>query len=448
MEQDEYQQRVSVLESEMEVIKQEETLSDDPEIDDGSNNVVYLANDDFLHGTYRITEPGIYILTEDIVLEFNAPSEEERSADTFSPNNYDEFHWMPRTDGSQDDHYMGASTWNGPYQLGFFTAVTVETSNVVIDLNGYEIGMSPAFYLQQRFFSIFELAAKNFVAGQGPVDFGPFLNSAQNVVIRNGIIGRASHHGIHANDARDVTLENLKIHNFDVAGIQLNGFDGVTITNCDIGPSSSDIPVTGRYLHARTLLRRFAHLVDGYGDEELTFYGRESGTVRDYVDELILQMDMVYHHVIDGVNYENDADQAERWQKVSDLFINPNENGYGDGGVVYGILLNSRGGAVMGFGNAPSQSTNAVVSNVTIHDLGISPIEKLKFKTNPLGGATRGPVADVFDIMKVADQWDDVSTAKYIGTAYSDVQIAMSQFEKSWFVLDHTCFDEVCTLRF
>ena len=96
----------------------------------------------------------------------------------------------------------------------------------------------------------------------------------------------------------------------------------------------------------------------------------------------------------------------------------------------------------MGFGNAPSQSTNAMIENVYIHDLAISPLEKLKFKTNPLGGATRGPVADVFDIMKVADQWDDISTAKYIGTAYSDVQIAMSQFEKSWYVLDHTCFDE------
>ena len=209
MEQDAYQQRVSLLESEMDLIKEQETLDDSAGIDEGSNNVVYLSNDDFLHGTYRITAPGIYILAEDIILEFNAPSEEERIADTFSPNNYDDFHWMPRTDGSQDDHYMGASTWNGPYQLGFFTAVTVETSNVVIDLNGYEIGMSPAFYLQQRFFSIFELAAKNFVAGQGPVDFGPFLNAARNVVIRNGIIGRASHHGIHANDARDVTLENL-----------------------------------------------------------------------------------------------------------------------------------------------------------------------------------------------------------------------------------------------
>ena len=313
--------------------------------------------------------------------------------DNFSPNSYENFHWMPKTDGSQDNEYMGASTWNGPYQLGFFTGITVETSNVIIDLNGFEIGMSDEFYLQQRFFSIFELAAKNFVAGQGPVDFGPYLKPANNVVIKNGIIGKATHHGIHANDATHITLQDLQIHDFDVAGIQLNGFDDITITDCDIGPSSSNIPVTGRYLHARTLLRRFRHLVDNYGDEQIAFQGREIQTVREYVDELIEQMDMIYNHVINGYEYnENDIDY-DRWLTASDLFINPNENGYGDGGVVYGILLNSRGGAVMGFGNAPSQSTNAIINNVYIHDLAISPIEKLKFKTNPLGGATRGPVA-------------------------------------------------------
>eukprot|EP00484_Ammonia_sp_Unknown_P020063 CAMPEP_0197030868 /NCGR_PEP_ID=MMETSP1384-20130603/10007_1 /TAXON_ID=29189 /ORGANISM="Ammonia sp." /LENGTH=1847 /DNA_ID=CAMNT_0042460297 /DNA_START=328 /DNA_END=5871 /DNA_ORIENTATION=- len=440
-----YNAEIEKISAEMDATAEEEETRSRTVMDDGSNNIVYLSNADFLHGTYRITDPGIYILSENIELNFNAPTDEQRQDEAFSPNSYEYFYWLPRSDGTQDDEYMGASTWNGPYQLGFFTAVTVETSNVVIDLNGFEIGMSDEFYLQQRFFSIFELAAKNFVAGQGPVDFGPFLNPATNVVIKNGVIGKATHHGIHANDAKHVTLENLQIHSFDVAGIQLNGFDDITIRDCDIGPSSSNIPVTGRYLHARTLLRRFEHLVDNYGDEELAFSGRESQTVRDYVDELILQMDMVYNHVINGYEYsaEQDGDEDyQRWLKASDLFMNPNENGYGDGGVVYGILLNSRGGAVMGFGNAPSQSTNAVIENVNIHDLAISPLEKLKFKTNPLGGATRGPVADVFDIMKVADQWEDISTAKYVGSAYSDVQIAMSRFEKSWFVLDHTCFDE------
>ncbi len=170
-------------------------------------------------------ESGIYILTENIILNFNAPTEDEKLNEYFSPNSYDNLYWIPLQDGTHDDKYMGASTWNGPYQLGFFSGITIETSNVIIDLNGFEISMSNEFYLQQRFFSIIELAAKNFVSGQGPVDFGPYLKPANNVIIKNGIIGLTTHHGIHSNDAKNIELLNLKIYNFDVAGIQLNGFN-------------------------------------------------------------------------------------------------------------------------------------------------------------------------------------------------------------------------------
>ena len=244
---------------------------------------------------------------------------------------------MPLQDGSQDWQYPGASTWAGAYQLGFFSGITIETEGVVLDLNGFEMAMAPEFYLQQRVFSIIELAAKTFVSGQGPVDFGPYLKAASNVVIRNGAIGLASHHGIHGNDASDVTLQDLRVYDFDVAGIQLNGFDGAAITDCEVGPSSSGIPVTGRYLHARVLLRRYAHLVDNYGDETLAFHGREPRSVRDYVDELVLQMDMVYDHVIHGIEYEEDLDEEQRtrWSAARDLFVNPNENGYGDGGGMF-----------------------------------------------------------------------------------------------------------------
>ncbi len=51
--------------------------------------------------------------------------------------------------------------------------------------------------------------------------------------------------------------------------------------------------MTGRYLHARVLLRRYKHLVDKYGDQTIQFYHRNTYSVREYVDELILQMDMI-----------------------------------------------------------------------------------------------------------------------------------------------------------
>jgi len=430
----------------------EETVNADPV----SSNIVYLSQQDFMDGTYRITEPGTYVFTEDVEFNFNAPTDEERDSALFSPNSYEDLWWMPRPDGSQEDKYQGGSTWSGPYQLGFFSGITVECSDVVIDLGGHTVGMSEEFYLQQRFFSIIELAKKNFVSGQGPVDFGAYLSSASNVVIKNGALSRASHHCIHGNGASNIVIDNIHAYNFDVAGIQLNGFDNIEITNCDIGPSSNP-PVNGRYLHARTLLRRYKHLADNYGDKQLLFANRNYDDdenapqyVREYVDELIEQMDMVYGYVINHGDVEYAADTEEndeypRWLRAKELFLNPSPYLHGDGGVVYGILLNSRGGAVMGFGNAPSKSTNAVIENVEIHDLAISPVEKLKFKTDPVGGATRGPVADVFDMIKVSDKWgdfDDVLEAKYVGTAYSDVQILMSEFEESWYVLDHTCFDQ------
>ena len=40
-----------------------------------SNNAVYLNNCDFEYGTYRITEPGIYKLQEDIVFHPNADND-------------------------------------------------------------------------------------------------------------------------------------------------------------------------------------------------------------------------------------------------------------------------------------------------------------------------------------------------------------------------------------
>jgi len=397
--------------------------------------VTYLSQDDFASGTYRITEPGVYVLTEDIVVEFNPPTIDEESEDSFSANSYDALHWLPKIDGSQDDEYMGASTWSGPYQLGFFSAITIETHDVVLELNSFSIAMSRRFYIQQRFFALIELAAKNFVSGQGPVDFGAYLRSAHSVTIRNGALGLTSHHGIHANGASDVILEQLHIHSFDVAGIQLNGFEDVTIRDCEVHNVGHTVPLSGRYLHARVLLRRYRHLVENHGAQTLAFDGRDAISVGALVDELIEQMDMVYDHVVNDVTFAEDDAQ---WSRAKALFMNPNLNGHADGGVQYGLLLNSRGGAVMGFGNAPSMSSNLNVHNVYIHDLAVSPIEKLKFKTNPVGGATRGPVADVFDVMAVSS---DEAFSRYVGSAYSDVQLAFSQFETDWFVLDHTCFD-------
>ena len=41
--------------------------------------------------------------------------------------------------------------------------------------------------------------------------------------IKNGTLGKSSHHGIHGNNMSNILIENLLIEDFEVAGIALNG---------------------------------------------------------------------------------------------------------------------------------------------------------------------------------------------------------------------------------
>ena len=155
--------------------------------------VRYLCQEDFEKGTYRIRCPGVYILKEDIV---------------FSPNPDLDY----RPDPENED-YQGKA-----YSLGFFAAITVECKDVVIDLNCKTIRQSQEFALQQRFFSVIELASAPFISHQGPGYFGDIV-TANGCVIKNGKIGLSSHHGIHGNGARNVLIEDIQVFNFEVGGI-------------------------------------------------------------------------------------------------------------------------------------------------------------------------------------------------------------------------------------
>ena len=134
---------------------------------------------------------------------------------------------------------------NGPFALGFFTVISIESSNIIFDLNGYKIQYHLHFYLQQRFGSIIEIANQPFLPFTGSADFGENFIDTTNITITNGILGLTSHHGIHSNNATNIVLSNLKIHEFEVAGIQLNGFNGAQILNVEIGPSLQSVPLTG-----------------------------------------------------------------------------------------------------------------------------------------------------------------------------------------------------------
>ena len=139
----------------------------------------------------------------------------------------------------------------------------------------------------------------------------------------------------------------------------------MTVENCEIGPQNINIPVRGRYTHARIVLSRLRYLVDEYGDEEMKFANRDNSvTVKELADRLVEQMDMVYYHIMQGIEFPDDDPQ---WIAARETFLNP--TGWMDGGSSYGLLIGGNGAQVIGIGCRHSDTFNVKISNVEIYGI-------------------------------------------------------------------------------
>ena len=404
------------------------------DIDNRETNIVYLYNNDFEQGTYRIKESGTYIIMEDIVFNFNAPSDDEMAMDGFSPNSIDvdELYWYPTHEQSdkRTGDYPGLYDYEGAWSLGFFAGISIESDYVTIDLNQHTLSQHELFYFQQRFFAIIEMASQPFVPGQGPANWGAFdLIYPSHVVIKDGTLGLTSHQGIHGLNNDDVIITNVNAMNFDVAGVQCNACTNVEISDCVIGPQNQDIPVLGRYTHARAFIPRLKQLMEEYGEEEVTFYQRDATTIESLIDRLINQMDMIYFHFNAGVEYDEDDPE---WIAAKKLFFNP--SGWMDGGSSYGLILGGAGAQVVGIGSRTLKTSSITVNNVEIYGIGNKAIEKIKFSTDQ--GSTRLVMFDAIDWMAVSDQIEDKTKSIYIGDAYTDLTFAIGQTVDSWYFLN------------
>eukprot|EP01083_Nonionella_stella_P216978 779289_1 len=399
-----------------------------------ASTTYFLTNKDFLHGTYRITNPGQYFLLSDIVINFNGATAHQMDDVNWSPNDYDmdDLYWWPTTQQMEDGIYPGSSDFHGLYTLGFFAAITIETDDVIINLNGHSISMSRSFYLQQRFFSIIELSDRNFIAAQGPSNLGLDQEFyASNVVIKDGILGLTSHHGIHGNNAQNITIQNVTINRFDVAGIALNGCNQIQILDCMVGPQNDDIPVLGRYTHARALLPRIRQFVEDFGEQSIQFYNRNVQSIAELADRLITQMDLVYFYVMDGV-----IPMHDEWNDARKLFINP--DGWMDAGSSYGIVLNGEGASTLSIGARIENTNDITLHNVQIMGIYNGAIEKVKSVTiNDDDGALRGILSDPIDWPAVVEGLEDPRHAVYVGDAYTDIIFAMNRIQKKtdWYYL-------------
>jgi hypothetical protein len=185
--------------------------------------VTHLSNADFLAGTYRIRNPGTYIIDEDI--EFN-----------------------PTGTGGQ------------PPGVGWFATIGVETTDVLIDLAGHELKESTAFLKSHiaNVFSHIELDNSPFAGNAQGAGFAAAGSTypdqtryvaAKNVWIKNGSLAQSGHWGIHGNNNSGIFLQNLRIYDWEVAGITLNGLTNSYLTDLDISGNAHSIPVRGLQLN-------------------------------------------------------------------------------------------------------------------------------------------------------------------------------------------------------
>ena len=359
---------------------------------------VNLKNSDFLNGTVRLTVPGVYVLTSDVI---------------FNPNESNDF--FPT------EVQIESGLYTQPYKLGFFAAITIESKDIILDLNGYTIKQSKKHSFQQRFFSIIELASSPFFKKQGPANFNEntHYKSANNILIKNGKMDLSSHHSIHGNDVKNVILQDMYITNFEVAGIHINGGTNMIIDNIKIENNNNKILVNSTYSHSRFIRPFLNHAVETSPNLKL---GPKS--ISQINNDLRNELNKTYKQFITTGT-------------VPDNFFKntcPQEPCEYDGNV-YGMVLNVVRVAVNDFlKERPSEDKNPgnkdiFINKLVINNISSTPVEIIALNATPntgdnaYGGRVQvGPVGDVLNIEKLQD-----NEGKYKGTLLSDAQIILAK---------------------
>jgi hypothetical protein len=333
------------------IIKEREELyklKDELEIRDLPE--IHLKQSNFEEGTYIISESGMYILDEDIV---------------FEPNKDNNF--MPR---SEQTKYQGKG-----FTFGFFTIISVQTENVIIDLNNKTLRMSNLFRLIQRFCSCIELANTPFIENQGPGDFGPLNKIGKNVLIRNGTLGLVAHHGIRANNAENLFIENVHIKE-------------------QIGPSLKNIQVKGNFSAAMFIKRFFKN------DEKLDL--TKCQPLFDTIDDVINEIE------------------------TSGETTNPLFHQVLPDGVIYGILTHETGVAVNDFAKTEkveNMCKTIVIEDTVIQDLACDIIETPGISTRLDGkGIQTDFSGSVFVLPSLLDEQE-----RYKGNVLSETMIEIAR---------------------
>ncbi len=422
---------------------------------DAAAGVTLLHQSDFTYGTYVIDEPGNYRLAEDISFNPNSPATLTAAvrSGVIPPDlamamelgdPVDAYHaGMPlftqlapegvadfTPGGPLDARYDPAA-----YGVGFFAAIVITADDVVLDLAGHTIQQSAEHALLQRFFAVIELADQPFVPGQGPASFGTELAAAHNVTIKNGTIGRSSHHGIHGNANSDVTVSGVTFDGYEVAAVALNGVDGLNVRNVT-ARNRKDVPVLGTFSSARFIQAYVDHLVRTGSTTTLTVDGvplsaadvqaRLRQSINDTHHDLV-----VSPHMVDGRPQIDAATHPEEYA----VFNNP--LGLLDGNS-YSFVVNNLGVAVNGFPNVPDgvtkiPSRDIVFTNVKVFDQEAFINEVVALDAG--GTAAIDPVGAVFQLRNlhpdtgapITISSTDDAVAEYTGNPVANAQALVAK---------------------
>jgi hypothetical protein len=239
------------------------------------------------------------------------------------------------------------------------------------------------------------------------------LQPASNVSIVNCILGRSSHHGIHGNSVKGVSIENVTIKDFEVGGISLNDVRHVNINTVKIGPSMR--MTFSAFLSQAIFLDHMTNVV-GMGDPVLK-------TLIKSTSFLLRGKKTSAAAVYEKLNVDLNKFLEGRKGDLADL-IGP--LGLPDGSAIYGIVIHKSGPAIGDFGSCPMKDfiakKNSLVGDVRltsieVHDLAVAPEAWISLKHG--GRPVMGPAGAVFRATHL-----NGSSGEYLGNPLADAIIA------------------------
>ena len=410
---------------------------------------VTLTNDDFRYGTYVIDEPGTYRLGEDISFNPNSPATLTAAVDDGTipagiaeqlglSSPVDAYHasfplftqFLPGgTEGFTPGGPLDARYDPAAYGIGFFAAIAISADDVVLDLNGHTIEQSAEHALMQRFFAVLELSDQPFIPSQGPFDFGADIDGAHRVTIKNGIIGRSSHHGIHGNANADITIRNVDFIDYEVGAVALNGVDGLDVKNVT-AVNRKDLPVLGTFSSAQFIKFYIEDLVRSGSQTTLRVDGAVLGAA-EIRSGLVEAINNTHEDIIVSPNVVDGRAQIDGAAHPVEYGLFHNAQGVVDGNS-YSFLVNRLGVAVDGFPYSPDgvdaiPSQRVRFTNVHVIDQ-VAAINEVP-AMDVGGAAAKDPIGAVFQIQnRHPDTGVPVTTSATGGAArYTGNPVANAQ---------------------